>query len=190
MIRRLVLPEQYGTLYVSPAPETERGQSAAAHDMLQSVLPLYMKERGIVLRDTPALLRTEMGKPYFAGSSGMYVNLTHCRGLAAVLLSPYECGVDAETVRPVRERVVRRVFSDAEQKALAASDAPDRFFTRLWTLKEAYVKAIGVGISYPMREVEFTLGDAISCTKPDARFFPIDEGDFLLSVCVLTGAHT
>ena len=186
MIRRLSLPDVFGALYVCPAPETEAGQSAAAHAMLREVLPLYANEHGVAVPDDPILLRGEMGKPYFSDLPGVFVSIAHCRGLAAVLLSGHACGVDAEAVRPLREKVVRRVFSDEEQAHLAEASDPDRLFTRLWTLKESYVKSIGIGISYPMREVSFTLGRAITCTKPDAAFYQLDEGEFILSACILT----
>ena len=186
MMRRLSLPDGFGALYVCTAPETEAAQSAAAHAMLRKVLPLYANEHGIALNGDPMLLRSDMGKPYFAGLPGIFVNIAHCRGLAAVLLSACECGVDVESVRPLREKVVRRVFSDEEQRALSEAADPDRLFTRLWTLKESYVKAIGIGISYPMREVSFTLGRTITCTKPDAAFCQLDEGEFILSACILT----
>lgn len=66
-------------------------------------------------------------------------------------------GVDAEQIRPLRERVLRRVFAPEEVAAVGESASPDEMFFRFWTLKESFVKAIGIGISYPMQEVRFQL---------------------------------
>ena len=192
-MRRLSLPPHFGALYVCPAEDTESAQSAAAHRMLSEALPLYTEERRITLSDPPTLLCTDMGKPYFSDLPDVRFNLTHCRGLAGCLFSPWECGVDAEGIRPVRERVVRRVFSAQEQEMLRHAAAPDLLFTRLWTLKEAYVKAIGVGISYPMREVSFSFGadGEIVCSKTEAGFWQTTEAaSYVISVCILNEEHS
>lgn len=69
---------------------------------------------------------------------------------------------------------------------LAAAEEPDLLFTRLWTLKEAYVKAIGIGISYPLREVSFSFsGDRILSSKPEASFAQLLLPGHILSVCVM-----
>ncbi len=185
-MKQLPVPGHFGLLYTAPAALTESLQSAAAHELLHQCLPLYASTRRIRLTDSPVILRTEMGKPYFQDFPDVHFNLSHCKGLAACLLSPYECGVDTERKRPVRERVAARVFSPEEQAALQTAPDPDLFFTQLWTLKESYVKAVGVGISYPMREVSFTFTpDGIRCSKPDAAFWQCIEGEFVISVCIL-----
>ena len=184
---RLPLPEHFGVLYAVPVQGTEREQSASAHALLDRVLPEYAEERGIVLPRSLQYGKTDMGKPYLEGIP-LHFNLSHCKGLAVCLLSPYVCGVDAEPVRKLRESVVRRVYGEAERRALAESDDPDRLFTQLWTLKESYVKAIGIGISYPMQEVCFTLEEKrIACTKTDATFWQTLRDGFAVSVCVMTG---
>ena len=186
---RLPLPEKLGMLFVCEADGTPREQSEIAHKLLRDCLPEYVNMRGIACADHPAVLRTEMGKPYFAEDFPVQFNLTHCKGLAACLLTDKPCGVDAERIRPLRPPVVRRAYSEAEKAALEISDDPDRLFTRMWTLKEAYVKAIGVGISYPLREVSFTLkGDTAICSIPDAVFWQTVYGEHIISVCTLKNA--
>lgn len=69
-------------------------------------------------------------------------------------------GVDVERVRPVADfdALVRSVFSSRERArwtALPEDGRPEAFF-RAWTRKEAYLKAVGTGLSYPMRRVEVT----------------------------------
>ena len=185
-MRQIDLPASFGALYICPAEQTEKVQSAAAHAMLTDCLPLYTKDRRIRLSGSPSVLRTEMGKPYFPELPEVKFNLSHCKGLAACLLSPFECGVDTEGRRALKPPVVRRVFSQEEQAALEAAKDKDLFFTRIWTLKESYVKALGIGISYPMREVSFTFtDDGIRCSKPDARFWQTIEDGFVISVCIL-----
>lgn len=179
MYKSLTLPQ--GMLYCCPAGETAAEQHAAAHALLAESVRQYTGK--------PAPLRMEctpMGKPFFPDMPSLHFNLSHCRGLAVCLLSSSVCGVDAEQRRPLRERVVHRVFSEEEQQALVAADDPDLLFTQLWTLKEAYVKAKGIGISYPMREVSFALTpDGIRSNREDAVFRQFAEGEHIISACFL-----
>lgn len=185
-MQRLQIPEQFGSLYICPAAGTEQEQHTIAHSLLQEALSAYAQECRLSLPGMPILARTEKGKPYFPDYPAVHFNLSHCCGMAACLLSPYECGVDVEQCRPLREKVIRRVFSPEEQLALQAADNPDFLFTRLWTLKEAYVKAIGIGVSYPMREVCFSLTESkVISHRSDADFWNVTEGDFSVSVCIL-----
>ncbi len=185
-MQRLLIPEQFGSLYICPADGTEQEQHTIAHALLREALSAYTWERQIFLPDMPVLAHTEKGKPYFPDYPAVHFNLSHCRGMAVCLLSQHVCGVDVEQRRPLREKVVSRVFSAEERSALEMADDPDFLFTRLWTLKESYVKAIGIGVSYPMREVCFSLTETdIFSNRPDADFRNITEGNFSISVCVL-----
>jgi 4'-phosphopantetheinyl transferase len=111
-------------------------------------------------------------------------NISHTHGLVACLVTDQiDCGIDVEVRRPVddMEAVVARVLSPAEIAALMALPdhlRPDRFFC-YWTLKEAYVKARGLGLSLPLEAVSFdlraegavvTLGTSVDDHGPDWQF--------------------
>lgn len=79
----------------------------------------------------------------------------------AVALSR-DIGLDVETLRKdVPAGIVDRLFSDDEQRSLAAlpSDARARRFIEIWTLKEAYSKARGLGLGLPFEHIAFSLED-------------------------------
>lgn len=70
-----------------------------------------------------------------------------------------EVGVDVESFTRAVEilALADRVFSEAERaqlRALSAAARPDRALS-LWTLKEAYIKARGMGLSLPLRDISF-----------------------------------
>ncbi len=187
-IREIKIPEQFGSLYVCPVPEKSRkSEHETAHRLLQSAVRKYAEGRNIRISEENLVLDyLEYQKPYFRHYPEVYFNLSHCAGLAVCMLSEHECGVDAEAVREVRPGVVRRVFSPEEQILLQESAEPDRLFTRIWTLKEAYVKAVGRGIGYPMQEVCFSFeADAVVCSQKDAEFCQISYEDYTISVCIL-----
>lgn len=130
----------------------------------------------------------EHGKPFLAERPDICFNLSHSDGIAACIVSANECGIDCERVREWRPNVVRRVFTPEEQALLEAEPEGGRglLFFRIWTLKEAFVKAVGKGISYPMNTVEFSFANgAISCTEQGWRFrqYILRGGKFVVSVC-------
>lgn len=108
--------------------------------------------------------RNRYGRPEIASPAqwrGLRFNLSHTDGLIACAITrDREIGIDVEP----RERktsileLAPTVFSAREQHDLLQldpADQRDRFFT-LWTLKEAYIKARGMGLSLPLEKFSFT----------------------------------
>jgi len=187
-IKKIKIPEQFGSLYVCPVPEENRNaEHETAHELLKSAVQEFAESQNMIISEKNLILDYhEYKKPYFKYYPDLYFNLSHCTGLAVCLLSEHECGVDTESLREVRPAVVRRVFSSEEQKLLETSPEADRLFTRIWTLKESYVKAIGRGIGFPMQEVNFQFrNDHIICSQKNAEFYHIQYEDYEISTCIL-----
>jgi len=90
-------------------------------------------------------------------------NLSHSGGLVACVIGDVgQIGVDVERLDrpPVDRRVIQRYCSEPEHTALAGLPDPVRHerFLELWTLKEAYVKARGTGLTLPLRSISFDIG--------------------------------
>jgi 4'-phosphopantetheinyl transferase len=106
------------------------------------------------------------GKPRLAPLSGqmpLHFNLAHSHEMAlyAITLAG-EVGVDIEyTQRQVRDidQIAARFFSANENAVYCALPALDRraAFFRCWTRKEAFIKAIGEGLSHPLDRFDVTL---------------------------------
>jgi 4'-phosphopantetheinyl transferase len=102
------------------------------------------------------------GKPALAerfACSGWRFNLSHCGELAVYAFSRAgEVGVDVEAVHAIAEAdaIAARVFSRREHEAYRALAPTQRrlAFFRCWTRKEAFVKALGGGVSMPLAEVD------------------------------------
>ena len=104
-------------------------------------------------RGRPKLLSLDLGVGF---------SISHTDGLVGVLLSSDErCGLDMEPLRRDIDvdRLSRRACSDSEIKWLQSHDRSDQqiAFLRLWTLKEAYLKATGQGIAIPLKRLSFDL---------------------------------
>lgn len=104
----------------------------------------------------------EHGRPEIAnpGMPALRFNLTHTRGLAACIVSlDVACGIDAEyiTTRHNPTDVAARMFSAQENARLQTLDgrAALEYFYTGWTLREAYIKARGLGLSFPTHKLHF-----------------------------------
>ena len=149
-------------LFYTPVTGSDKqAEHRTAHALLRAVLrQAYGLEDAVLAQD-------EHGKPFLPRHPEIAFNLSHCAGLAVCGVAGEPLGVDAEQIRPLRERVLRRVF------------APE----------ESFVKAIGIGISYPMQEVRFQLTPAgIRSSQPDWQFGQyLLQGQWVISCCVPKG---
>ncbi len=103
------------------------------------------------------------GKPALAGPvEDIPFNLSHSGGLALVAIAEAgRVGIDAETVRSEIEveDLSRRFFAPAETAEILAisPDARLAAFFACWTRKEAFVKALGGGLSVPLDRFQVTV---------------------------------
>jgi len=102
-----------------------------------------------------AALRFEtnpFGKPRLAG--GPHFSLSHSGERMMVAIADVEVGCDIEWIDPALawRPLAETLFAAAERVALAALPEPEAraAFFRCWARKEAFVKALGLGLSYPL----------------------------------------
>ena len=115
----------------------------------------------------PAAIELEYGphgKPALAPRFGaaLKFNVSHCDEIAAYTFAlDREIGVDVETVRamPDADEIAARFFARGENEAYLGLDPRDRplGFFNCWTRKEAFIKALGDGLSYPLARFEVSL---------------------------------
>lgn len=157
-----------------PLSDAERERAARFHhlsDRWEFVLGRLMArhlvgERCGVAPSVFRFVENEHGRPEIAHPDlerPIRFNLSHSGGLVACVIGEApQIGVDVERLDrpPVDRRVIQRYCSDDEQRALASM--PDTLrherFLELWTLKEAYVKARGTGLTLPLSKISFAIG--------------------------------
>ncbi len=108
----------------------------------------------------------EQGKPSLAPEQNpakLRFNLTHSHDLAILAVaSDREVGVDVEHLRDniEFEMLAARYFSPLEAETLASLEGNElkRQFFRIWTAKEAYIKAIGQGLQIPLDQFDVAVG--------------------------------
>jgi 4'-phosphopantetheinyl transferase len=150
----------------------DRLSYVAGHALLRSVLSRQVGSAPASLR----FVRSRHGKPELASPALPRVrcNLSHTRGLVACAVTlTWDIGVDVEPLDPMPDwtALVPRVLSAPEQGALreVTGEEAGRRFVALWTLKEAYLKAVGLGLSVPPSAISVELaaeGPRLMSTGP------------------------
>ena len=146
-------------------------------------LALYQEYRILLPKNEP-FSYTQTGKPYWKFTSACF-SLSHCQKGAACSLSDQtegETGIDIQEPRPVSPAVLRRVCSQKEQAEIALSSNPQAAFTRLWTLKESYVKQTGKGISGDLSQLDFSESGHLF-HRYEKDFYQMSHPDFSLALC-------
>ena len=191
-------PEEAWRRYLSPEEEaanrrfrveSPRRQHLAARGLVRITLSRYVAV-------DPRSWRFRLGpdgRPEIDGPDGLPAlrfNLSHTDGLVACAVTlGFDSGVDVERPgRRVRDplRLAEHSFSPAELSALERLGGvalQQRFFD-LWTLKEAYVKALGAGfLSLPARRFAYRIDDGIirMTIEPDLGDDPGDWQTMLLA---------
>jgi 4'-phosphopantetheinyl transferase len=169
--------------FASFATDSLRSLWGAARGTLREVL-------GRALRCDPSDVQFRYGphgKPYVPASA-LRFNISHSGALALIALSRVEVGADVELPRPRRsDAIARRFYAPGEiERLFAETDAESRAdaFFRLWTCKEAFLKATGEGLSRSTRsyEIAFSPPRLVWATGiPDAAHrysvHPVEVGD-------------
>ncbi|MFN2428004.1 MAG: 4'-phosphopantetheinyl transferase superfamily protein [Candidatus Binatia bacterium] len=132
-----------------------------AHALLRSTLSRYDARAPGQWQFTAA----DNGRPAIAkaGPARIGFNLSHTPGLVACIVSDeIDCGVDVEGLGRVSDPrgLARRYFSRIECDDLdrLSDKNVDARFVEYWTLKEAYVKARGLGLELPLDGFHMVLG--------------------------------
>lgn len=154
---------------------------AEAHDLLRFALA----QNGIPECEQD-FIYNKYGKPSLRGNSKLNFNISHCKELAVCAVAKNPIGVDAEKIRDFSERVMKRCFTASENDYVKKSTSPNKAFFQLWTLKESYIKAIGIGLSYPLKKAGFIIknNNIIANTEDEFSFTQIIiDNEFVCSVC-------
>ncbi|MCP5055848.1 MAG: 4'-phosphopantetheinyl transferase superfamily protein [bacterium] len=125
--------------------------------------------------------RTERGRPELSGMTAPSFNVSHTEGLVACAVSAGTVGVDVEKGRRLKNptALAKRFFHPEEASQVLAADgenAARACFLRLWTLKEAYAKALGGAVVDHLGKLRFPQNPGIDTSGclAGAPIAPID----------------
>lgn len=164
--------------------DRHRNHFIAGRGGLRNVLARYLAVKPEELRFSYGTY----GKPALVGEL-LRFNVSHSHDVALVAVAAdRDVGVDVEHIRAdfATEDIARRFFSRLEVAAFNALPTGEQVaaFFRCWTRKEAYIKAIGRGLSEPLDAFDVTLvpGEAAALLRATGQdvsrwsMFDIDAG--------------
>lgn len=142
----------------------------------KALLQKALRDAGLSADDReelPPVRKTTYGKPYFPSLPDFHFNFSDSgRFVVLAVSSEGPVGIDLQQIVPVRagiDRMAARFYTKEEAEALSAVSSPaekERMFFRLWTIKEAYLKFLGIGLSGGMNRYSL-------------RFASAEEGEIL-----------
>ena len=132
----------------------DRRRFIAGRGILRKILSTYLA----LAPDEVRFVYNEYGKPFISidqNRGALSFNLSHSNGNALyVVARSRRVGIDIEYMREdfATLEVAERFFSKDEFEALKAApiDRRTEAFFNCWSRKESYIKAIGMGVSYPL----------------------------------------
>lgn len=155
------------------AIKQKRNAFIAARGFLREVLGAYLD----IAPYEVEFIRSELGKPALRNipSQGpVYFNISYSMEAVLVGISMVaELGVDIEYMRDELsfDDIAKNFYSPGEKERLMHFSAMERKkkFYECWTIKEAFIKALGVGLRMPLDsfEVDFVSGEGASLSSYD-----------------------
>jgi 4'-phosphopantetheinyl transferase len=142
--------------------EDARVRFIAAHGLLRMIVSRYVNKRP----ETLTIIPGRHGKPSLTGRFGagekIHFNLAHSHDYALIAVARNrEVGIDLERIRGDIEslKLAEQFFLPSEFERLRhlPRDQANRLFFALWTIKEAYLKARGTGLSLGLDRFEVQL---------------------------------
>lgn len=127
---------------------------------------------------------SEHGKPsYYDEKSGeeLYLNLSHAGTHIAAICGESSVGIDVEQIREPRLAVAGRFFTERERKLLEETEREEEraaLFSRIWTLKEAFLKTTGDGLTRELGSFDVSAavnGESASIESVELRSWQMEQ---------------
>ena len=136
----------------------------------QEFLSKILKENYNI--DKYELIYNEYGKP-FLKDNNLFFNISHDNNLVVIAISDKNIGIDIEYLTYNRF-VLKKSFNEKEQHKVNDKVNKEKEFTKIWVMKEAYVKMKGTGIITDLKDIDTTKIKNIDI---------IDNEEYIIAIC-------
>ena len=125
--------------------EEDRVRCAAGAFLIRRGAKNILAEKGITSEFT--ISRTVYGKPFVKEYPDIMFSLSHSGDMTVYACSDSEIGADVEKIRDIDISGFGNFFDKEEMRRISEADEPLTEFYRIWTVKEAFSKKEGIGLS-------------------------------------------
>ena len=120
------------------------------------------------------------GKPLLKGYPNIHFNLSHCHEAAICVIDNKPVGCDIESVPDELDMdICNYCFNKKEIEEILADENPTRAFTKFWTMKEAFLKLTGEGLTNDLRQLFFNHQEKLPCFNTCYA----DDFSYVYTVC-------
>ena len=92
------------------------------------------------------------GKPYFKEYPYIHFNISHCKSGIACVINNAPVGIDIEQIYYDKD-IAENILSHKELQIVQNSEFSECEFIKYWTMKESYLKLMGIGIIDDMKNI-------------------------------------
>lgn len=105
--------------------------------------------------------KEEYGKPVLQMPSGIHLNISHTDGFSVCVVSDKNVGIDIEKIEAIDLDIAKKYFALTEYQYIMNAQNSDVQFNRffeVWTMKECYLKLLGIGMYKELDSFSITPG--------------------------------
>lgn len=148
--------------------------------LIAYLLLIYGLKKEFGIKKIPEILTEKIGKPYFKNSNILF-NLSHTRN--GVICSIYKNRVGCDIENIVEKIIPAKSILCPNEIEMIGDNT--KYFTKIWTLKEAYSKCTGLGLTEKLNNIDFSRFINIKIFKiNDYLFFSDNKQDLHYSICI------
>ena len=150
--------EKYQQLfaYLTPDMQLQVARFRKWEDAHRSILGKALLLQGLKEYNLPSVTLADLNytsfqKPYF--TNGIHFNTSHSGQYIVCAIGTLDVGIDIEEIKEIPLADFTELFSPEELKVIFEDAGNYVPFYTLWTQKEAFLKAIGLGLNLPLNKV-------------------------------------
>ncbi len=149
------------------------------------ILINFIKEKYNIKGDVKV---DKFGKPYFE-KSNINFNISHSGSYVVAAVSKQDIGIDIQKIKSDKHRIAEKNFLPSECEYINEVEDENiiqQRFCEIWTIKEAYLKNIGIGLRKPLNSFEVDLNGASPriVGKKEYRFIQMKfDKRYIIAIC-------
>lgn len=130
----------------------------------------------------------KFGKPHFPNSN-VHFNISHSGSYVIAAVSNDKIGIDIQRIQKDKHRIAEKNFLPSECEYINSTEVDAEIqqrFCEIWTIKEAYLKNIGIGLRKPLNSFEVSLSGEVPqiIGKKEYRFVQMKfDKRYIVAVC-------
>lgn len=138
------------------------------------------------------ICHTQNGKPFVKNRKDVFISLSHSFERVMCAVSSLPVGCDVEKSENANIKIAKRFFCNSEYDAIiqkSTTEEQQQMFFRLWTLKESFIKATGLGknlalnsFCFNIQENKIAITQSVDENKYYFKEFYLNDG-YSYSVC-------